>query len=193
MEKTDQNRMGRLFVVSAPSGAGKTTLCNALLRAVPQITYSISTTTRPKRDGEREGVDYFFVSEKAFKKGIEKKNWIEWARVHDNFYGTSAEFVDTTLRSGRNLLLDIDVQGAAQIIKRYPDAITIFILPPSMEVLENRLKMRGSDDPDVIGKRMANAKKEMDAKGKYRHLIVNDDLETAIHRFIDLIKGYLKS
>lgn len=183
---------GFLFIVSAPSGAGKTTLCHALRKAVPEIAYSISTTTRPMRNGEKEGVDYFFVSEDTFELGIEKGTWIEWARVHDNYYGTSAEFVDSEISSGKSLLLDIDVQGAAQIINRYPDAVTVFILPPSIKILKNRLESRGSDSPEVIRTRMENAEKEMAAKGIYRHHIVNDDLATAIDRFVDLIKTYLK-
>ena len=124
----DEKQGARLFVVSAPSGAGKTTLCQAARRRLPGLVYSVSSTTRPPRHGELEGKDYFFVTEAHFREGIKDGQWAEWARVHDNYYGTSAEFLDDALARRQTVLLDIDVQGAQQIRKRYPDCITVFIM-----------------------------------------------------------------
>lgn len=182
-------RIGRLFVVSAPSGAGKTTLCRAARKQLPDLVYSVSSTTRRPRPGEIDGKDYFFVSEAQFRAGIDAGVWAEWARVHDNYYGTSAEFIDAHLSAGRDVLLDIDVQGARQILGRYPGAVTIFIMAPSMAVLRQRLTDRGQDDAAVIEKRMQNAVGEIAEKTMYRHVIVNDDLEAAIARFVGILKG----
>ncbi|WP_319526212.1 guanylate kinase [uncultured Desulfosarcina sp.] len=178
---------GHLFVVSAPSGAGKTTLCRAARERLPQLVYSVSSTTRGPRIGEVDGQDYFFVSEAQFRQGIESGLWAEWAKVHDNYYGTSARFLDDHLQAGRNVLLDIDVQGARQILQRYPEAVTIFIAAPSMAVLRRRLTARGLDSPEVIELRMKNAQAEMDSRDLYRHVVVNDDLDAAIKRFVDIL------
>ncbi|PIE67426.1 MAG: guanylate kinase [Deltaproteobacteria bacterium] len=180
---------GRLFVVSAPSGAGKTTLCHAARRQLPQLVYSTSSTTRPPRDGERDGLDYFFVSESRFKQGIDNGEWAEWARVHDNYYGTSADFIQRHLDAGRDVLLDIDVQGAAQLLERYPDAVTIFIMAPSLDDLHRRLIARGQDSDAVIETRMRNAEAEIAGRHMYRHVVVNDVLETAIAQFVAILKG----
>jgi guanylate kinase len=180
---------GRLFVVSAPSGAGKTTLCEAARKQLPHLVYSVSSTTRPPRDGEQDGVDYFFVSEARFREGIDSGEWAEWARVHDNFYGTSARFIEAHLDAGRDLLLDIDVQGAVQILRRYPDAVTIFIMAPSMAVLRQRITDRGLDSVSVIDKRMKNAEAEIAHRGMYRHTVINDDLDAAVGRLVSILKG----
>ena len=176
-------------MVSAPSGAGKTTLCRAAREKLPQLVYSVSSTTRRPRIGEVEGQDYFFVSEAQFRQGIESGLWAEWAKVHDNYYGTSARFLDDHLQAGRDVLLDIDVQGARQILDRYPEAATIFIAAPSMEVLRQRLTARGLDSPGVIELRMKNARAEMDCRDLYRFVVVNDDLDEAIEQFIDILSG----
>jgi guanylate kinase len=181
--------VGRLFVVSAPSGAGKTTLCKAARSRLPDLVYSVSSTTRAPRPGETDGQDYFFVSADQFRRGIEAGQWAEWAKVHDHYYGTSARFIDNHLASGRDILLDIDVQGARQILKRYPDAVTIFIMAPSLEVLRQRLVDRAQDDAAVIETRMQNAQAEIASRGDYRHVLVNDDLELAIDRFVSILKG----
>jgi len=180
---------GRLFVVSAPSGAGKTTLCEAARKHLPDLVYSVSSTTRSPRDGEREGVDYFFVTEEAFREGIAAGQWAEWARVHDNYYGTSARFIEEHLDAGRDVLLDIDVQGAEQILRRYPDAETIFIMAPSMAILRQRITDRGLDSGSVIDTRMKNAESEIARKGMYRHTVINDDLSAAIARLVSILKG----
>jgi guanylate kinase len=183
---------GHLFIISAPSGAGKTTLVKAVLQQFRDVLYSISYTTRKPRADEQDGIDYHFISKQDFKKGINKGRWAEWAEVYGNYYGTSAEFIEKGLSSGCDILLDIDVQGTLQILKHYPDSVTIFILPPSMNALRKRLEMRGSDSQAVIEKRLFNAKKEMTQKKMYRHIIVNDILSEAVKELSALFEEYHK-
>ena len=178
---------GRLFILSAPSGAGKSTLCTMLRDRLPDLRYSISYTTRPPRPGESDGVDYFFIDETTFQKGIADGRWVEWARVHDHYYGTSSAFIDSMLAQGQDLLLDIDVQGAAQLVEIYPGAVTIFIMPPSMEVLRRRLEKRGTDETGVIVARLRNAEVEMAARSRYRHVVVNDRIEQAVNDLLDIL------
>lgn len=185
-----RSRTGRLFVISAPSGAGKSTLCLAARKRFPDLLYSVSSTTRSPRPGEVEGRDYHFVERRSFEKGIREKRWAEWAVVHGNYYGTSAEFIDDNLQKGSDILMDIDVQGAEKILKRYPEAVTIFVEPPSMETLRHRLDSRKTDPPDEIGRRMSEAEKEMAKKHLYRHVIVNDRLESAIQALNEIIESY---
>lgn len=181
---------GRLFIVSAPSGAGKTTLCNAVRRHFKDLAYSISYTTRAPRTGEQHGRDYFFISSEEFEAGIAQGRWAEWARVHGNLYGTSAQLITDTLDAGRDILLDIDVQGTRQILRRFPEAITIFIRPPSLEALKQRLSRRGTEDRATIDLRLANARSEMAQQHLYRHVLVNDDLNRATRELIDLFQAY---
>ncbi len=181
---------GRLFIVSAPSGAGKTTLCKAILKRFPDMVYSISHTTRPPRPGEQNGVDYFFISKDEFEKKIQEKKWLEWAKVFDNYYGTSREFIEDNLFKGKNILLDIDVQGAAQIIARLPQSITIFILPPSMETLKQRLKSRGTDSDAAIAKRFQQAQEEIAQKDLYQYHVINDSLEDAVDQIANIIQSH---
>ncbi|MDJ0782486.1 MAG: guanylate kinase [Desulfosarcinaceae bacterium] len=181
-----------LFILSAPSGAGKSTLGAALRRRFPQLGYSVSFTTRRPRGGEHNGVDYHFIDAAAFEAGITSGRWAEWAQVHGHYYGTSAEILQRYLTQGTSVLMDIDVQGAAQIVARFPAAVTIFIMPPSLAVLRQRLEGRGTDNPDVIATRMRNAASEMMAKDRYRHVIINDDLRKASAELIYLVDGYLR-
>ncbi|PLX45311.1 MAG: guanylate kinase [Desulfobacteraceae bacterium] len=183
-------KRGNLFIISAPSGAGKTTLAKAVLQQFRDMLYSISYTTRKPRAEEQDGVDYHFVSKQDFKKGIKKSRWAEWAEVYGNYYGTSAEFIEKSLSSGCDILLDIDVQGTLQILKCYPDCVTIFILPPSMTALRKRLEMRGSDSKAVIERRLVNARTEMAQKKMYRHIIVNEKLSEAIEELSAIFKKY---
>ena len=180
-------REGRLFVLSAPSGAGKSTLCRLLRQRRPDLSYSISYTTRPMRTGEIDGQDYFFIDAKAFQAGIAAGRWLEWARVHGHYYGTASDFIDRTLAAGNDLLLDIDVQGADQLVRRYPRAVTIFIMPPSMDELRRRLAKRGTDAPDVIAARLRNAREEMAARFRYRHIVVNDRLDQTVEELLTLM------
>jgi guanylate kinase len=179
---------GRLFILSAPSGAGKTTLCNALRRRFKELFYSISYTTRPPRSGEKNGREYFFITHEEFEQGIQSRRWAEWAMVHGHYYGTSAQWIETALTSGKSVLMDIDVQGARQIKQRFPKAVSIFIMPPSIEELETRLRLRGKDNNDVIALRMQNARNEIAQKDAYDYIVVNDDLDKAICELIELVK-----
>jgi len=154
------------------------------------MSYSISYTTRSPRQGEEEGVDYFFMTVAEFKKGIKTNRWAEWAEVHGNYYGTSAAVIDAHIACGGDLLMDIDVQGTRQILKTYPRCITLFIMPPTMETLRKRLELRGTETRDLIEKRIANAKAEMELKYLYRHRIVNEELPTAVAEVIAIIEGY---
>lgn len=183
---------GYLFIVSAPSGAGKTTLCRALLRHFPDIRYSVSYTTRPPRRAEQDGVDYRFISSEEFEAGIEQGRWAEWAQVHGHYYGTDAGFLAGSVAGGEDVLLDIDVQGACQLVKRFPEAVTIFVMPPTIEALRARLKKRGSDDCEVVSRRMAAAEKEIRCRSRYRHVVVNDDLQTATAEMVSLVGRYRK-
>jgi guanylate kinase len=186
-------RNGRLFIVSAPSGAGKTTLCRALRAKYPDLRYSVSYTTRPPRTGEQDGTDYHFISNQSFEAGIRSRRWAEWAQVHGHYYGTSAERIDAELSAGHDILLDIDVQGTLQLLDRYPDAITIFIMPPSLEILKNRLEARDTDSSETIARRLKAAKAEMAQSGRYRHVIVNDVLSEATDALNHLIGVYRQS
>lgn len=171
---------GKLFVISAPSGAGKTTLIKKVLNRFNPLSYSVSHTTRPPRVNEQDGVDYFFITPSEFELKITQKHWLEWAKVHDNYYGTSRAFVENTLEKGQSLLLDIDVQGAGQVMASDLDPVTIFILPPSFEILAQRLENRGTDSKAVIARRLENAKTEMAQKDRYQYVVVNDDLDAAV-------------
>lgn len=135
-------------------------------------------------------MDYHFIPQDDFEKGISRHQWAEWAEVHGNYYGTSAEFLDNELSAGRDILLEIDVQGTRQILQRYPDGITIFILPPSLEILKQRLQVRGTDSPEVIAVRLANAQKEMAQKDVYRHIVINDLLRDAIEELTTIFEKY---
>lgn len=184
-------------VVSAPSGAGKSTLCNRLVKEVANITYSVSCTTREPREGEVDGVHYYFLSKKEFKTRLKNGEFLEHAKVHGNFYGTLEDTVLFAMEEGHHVLLDIDVQGADQIRQslarldpRHPirrGFTDIFILPPSQEVLESRLRGRATDEEEVIRKRLENAVSEMGFANVYSHQIVNDDLETAYARFKSIV------
>ncbi|MGD9042428.1 MAG: guanylate kinase [Desulfobacterales bacterium] len=185
-----QSESAHLFIVAAPSGGGKTTLCREVRQRFPDMLYSISHTTRKRRDSEQDGVDYYFIEKHDFESGIAAGKWAEWALVHGNYYGTSADFLDTGLTDGRDILLDIDVQGTRQVLDRYPNSVAIFILPPSLEVLQQRLKARATDSAESITVRLKNAAKEIKQKDLFHHVIVNDQLSKAVLELISIIENY---
>lgn len=168
-----------LLIVSSPSGAGKTTLCNKLLAEFDDLRFSTSHTTRTPRKGETDGKDYFFVSDKQFDQMIEDDLFIEWANVHDNRYGTARAELRAAANAQKDLLFDVDFQGAAQIKRQYPDAIGVFVLPPSIEELQRRLRSRGTETPESLERRFKAALQEIANHAQFDHLVVNDNLETA--------------
>lgn len=177
-KKTIQKR-GNLFVISAPSGAGKTTLYQKLLRNIPDMKLSVSYTTREPRKGEINDVDYTFITREKFKKMIDKGEFAEWATVHGNLYGTSINRVKEFNSKGYDIILDIDIHGASQLRKSYEGAVNIFVLPPSMEALEKRLVNRKTDSDEIIKNRLDNAKAEISHYEKYDYIIINDRLDKA--------------
>ncbi len=173
---------GSLIILSGPSGAGKGTIHNELLRTEENLTYSVSMTTRSPREGEKEGVDYFFVSEEQFKKEIKNKSFLEYALVHGNYYGTPKKSVLDSLDKGLDVILELDIQGALKIKENYPDGIFIFIMPPSMRELKNRLVKRGTETKEKIIERFKNAYKEINELSKYNYVVINDEVDKAVEK-----------
>jgi guanylate kinase len=171
-------RKGALLIISAPSGAGKTTICRKLLARRKDLRYSISCTTRSPRPGERNGKAYFFLNREEFKRKIERGEFLEWAMVHDEYYGTPRQFVDDVIKTGDNVIMAIDVQGAMSIRRKHPAAILVFVLPPSLDALKSRLAHRR--DPLDVAKRLANSRGEVAAAKDYDYVVINDDLERAV-------------
>ncbi len=171
---------GLLIVVSGPSGAGKGTICDALRKRFPTIQYSISMTTRPPRPGEKDGVNYYFSDNETFEQLLEEDAFLEHAKVYDHYYGTPKKYVYQMLQEGSHVMLEIDIQGAMQVKKRYPQGVFIYIVPPSRVVLEQRLRGRHTDTDDVIARRLAKARDELEWIDQYDYLIVNDSLDAAI-------------
>lgn len=173
-------REGIFFVISAPSGAGKTSLCKEIIDIFPELRQSVSYTTRPARAGEVHGIDYYFVSPETFDRMIADGAFAEWAEVHGNRYGTAIETLQTSRAMGNDLLLDIDCQGARQIKEKYGEGVFIFILPPSIDELKRRLLGRNTDSPETIEQRIRNAEGEIREASWYDYLIVNDDFQKAL-------------
>jgi len=182
-------KKGSLFVVSAPSGAGKTTLCQRLSRVLENIKHSVSYTTRSPRRGEVNDRDYTFISEKKFMEMVRRGEFAEWARVHGNLYGTSKRRLNEMLNSGIDVILDIDVQGAEKIRKVYKDGVYIFILPPSIDALKERLHTRGSNSEEDIRLRLNEAKREIKQYKNYDYVIVNDRFEDALLELISIVRA----
>lgn len=171
---------GLLFVLSAPSGAGKTTVCEALVARTDRVKQAITTTTRPPRAGEADGVDYFFLTEEAFKEKLKRGRFFEHALVYDYYYGSGRDYVETQLEAGYDVILVVDVQGAHSIRKLGVEATFVYLLPPSLSELRHRLEGRKTDRPEVIEKRFARAREELDHYRDYDYCVINDDLETAV-------------
>jgi guanylate kinase len=172
-------RHGKLFVITAPSGAGKTSLIEAVMRDDPTLKISVSYTTRPPRPGERDGVDYHFIDRERFAAMQGRGEFLESAEVHGNHYGTSRQVILDAVAAGEDLILEIDWQGAQQVRRLYPDCVGIFILPPSVEELERRMRLRGKDSEAVIRHRLQNAREELAHAGEFEYAIINKDFETA--------------
>ena len=178
---------GSLFVVCAPSGAGKTTLVDALLARESNIRLSPSYTTRAPREGEKDGVDYFFISRPQFERMIQDGEFLEHANVYGNYYGTSRKWIESELSGDHDVLLEIDWQGAQQVRKLFPHMVGIFILPPSLAELRNRLKSRGKDSPEAIEKRMASARDEISHVLEFQYIIVNERFEAALDDLLSVV------
>jgi len=178
---------GVLVVLSGPSGVGKGTVSQALLQAEPNLVLSVSATTRLPRNGETDGVSYYFVSREKFSLMIESDEFLEWARVYDNFYGTPRLPVEETLARGKDVLLEIDVQGGLQVKSKLPEAVLIFLLPPSWKELEARLAGRGSESPEEVQKRLQWAKRELQSLSLYDYAVVNDRMEKAVEQIRSII------
>lgn len=187
--QTSYRGQGRLFVVSAPSGAGKTSLCQALIAAVPGLRHSVSYTTRPARPAEVEGRDYHFVDEPAFRAMIKEGEFLEWAEVYGRLYGTTRAPLRQWREQGLDVLLDIDTQGASQIRRLEPEAVSIYILPPSLEVLRRRLEDRRSDSPEEIAKRLRKAKDEVKHYRDYMYVIINDDFQSSLRQLDCIVQA----
>ncbi len=184
---SDRRRHGTLFVVSAPSGAGKTSLCQELVLRLPDVRYSVSCTTRKPRPGEVEARDYHFVDEATFRGMIKEGSFLEWAEVYGNLYGTPRAAIRDWIAQGIDVLLDIDTQGALQIRRHEPEAVSVYILPPSLNALRRRLEDRKGDPPDEIAKRLKKAKDEVKHYHDYMHVIINDDFKFAVRQLESIV------
>ena len=179
---------GSLFIVAAPSGGGKTSLVRELVNNTQNIVTSISHTTRSKRPREEEGVNYFFISEQEFRRMIKNDEFVEHAVVFGHYYGTSVAQIDSRLRAGVDVVLDIDWQGAQQIKKIFTNAVSVFVIPPSLQVLQNRLTVRAQDKREVIQSRMQKARSEMSHYAEFDYLLVNDDFATAVDELVAIVR-----
>ncbi len=181
-------KRGTLVLYSGASGVGKGTLLNELMKRNPKIRLSVSNTTRDPREGEIDGVHYNFITKAQFEDLIAKDGYLEYAEYCNNYYGTPKQQVEDMLNSGYNVFLEIDVQGAIQIMEKFPDILSIFILPPSMASLERRLKRRGTEDEETIKLRLDQAEREMTVKSRYKYNVVNGDIDKAVNEILDILK-----
>jgi guanylate kinase len=179
---------GEIIAISAPSGTGKTTILKSILQDCPELVFSVSATTRKKREFEKDGVDYFFLTETEFLDKINKNEFVEWEKFYDYYYGTYKSFIEDNINNGRTVVAEVDVKGALSLKKLYPEAVLIFIYPPSIEELESRLRMRKTEGEEEFKKRIERAKMELGYKSKFDYCIENSDLDKAIIETESLIK-----
>ncbi len=183
--------MSKIFVVSAPSGAGKTTIVHNVLSRLPEVEFSVSATTRKKRSFEVDGKDYFFLSETDFKEKIEAKEFVEWETFYGYYYGTLKSYINSKIKDGKSILLEVDVKGALKIKEEYPDAVMIFVLPPSIDELQRRLVNRKTESENDLKKRVERAKMEIEFQTHFEHKVINDVLEEAKEKVFNIISKEL--
>ena len=181
--------MTTVFIISAPSGSGKSTLVSQLMKCIPKLRFSVSYTTRPPRGQERDGQEYHFISREEFEARLAKDEFLEWAKVFDNYYGTHRSELDRAATAGEDLVLDIDVQGARQLKGRIPHAVSIFILPPSRQVLEERLRSRSQDSETVIGRRLEEAAAEIRNYSQYDYVLVNREVQASTDNLASIVRS----
>lgn len=189
MAREDKGKKGILLVVSGPSGAGKGTICQRLRKLQPELGYSVSVTTRKPRAGETNGVDYFFKTVDEFNAMIAARELLEYAEVYGNYYGTPRKYVQELLDAGKDVLLEIDIQGALQVKERFPEGVLVFVVPPSLGELCARIRKRGTDSEDVIEQRMAGASEELAYAKKYDYIVLNDEVESAVRKTLTIVSA----
>ena len=180
-------KKGLLVVVSGASGTGKGTVCKKVLEDMPNLVYSISATTRAPREGETDGVEYYFLTREEFQKKIDEKKFLEYANVYGNYYGTPLDKIEEQLERGKNVLLEIDTQGALNVQEKCPDGVYIFLLPPSLEELRARIEGRGTETPETLARRLQSAAAEIEIGRKYDYAVVNDSVEKAVEKVKSII------
>lgn len=183
-----ENRKGRVIAISAPSGSGKTTIVRRVLKDIPELVFSVSATTRKRRKDEKEGADYYFITENEFKNKIDNNEFIEWEKFYDYYYGTYKKVVDNAVSDGKTVILEVDVKGALSLKKIYPDAVLIYIVPPSFDELVNRLVKRKTEGRADLQKRIDRAKMELELKDKFDYFVDNTELEKAVTETESLIR-----
>lgn len=181
--------LGLLIIISGPSGVGKGTICDLLIKNNPNLTCSISATTREPRSGEIDGVDYHFLSVEEFVSRVDKGDFLEWASNYGYYYGTLKSSIDRLRTEGKDIILEIDTKGAMQILNAYPDSISIFILPPSIDELEKRIINRGSETKESLAKRISHARDEISVSGSYSYVVTNDKVDSAVSQIEDIIRA----
>jgi guanylate kinase len=190
---TEQPAAGKVFVITGPSGVGKGTLIAALMKRLPQLQLSVSATTRRPRRGETDGVEYHFLDDPTFDRFVEQGEFVEYASYAERRYGTLRSELEARLATGVPVVLEIEVQGARQVRRSMPEAVQVFIAPPSIEALRQRLSARGTDEPEEVRRRLAVAERELAAQGEFAHVIVNDELDEAVQQLVGLVERELRS